>query len=353
MSRPVMSEGRKMKEALLYEKLENSRVRCALCAHRCLIAEGKRGICQVRENREGTLYSLVYGQLVAQGVDPIEKKPLFHFHPGSTALSIATVGCNFRCTFCQNADISQAPRELGRVAGRYVSPEAVVEAARRQRSSSIAYTYTEPTTFFEYTYDTAQLAHQAGIANVYVTNGYMSPEMLETMTSETEPPLMDAANVDLKAFRDGFYRHQCGASLQPVLDSLRMMKARGVWVEVTTLLIPGLNDSDEELRDIAHFVATELGVETPWHVSRFHPTYRMLDRPSTPVGTLNRAREIGFGAGLHYVYEGNVPGSGGENTLCPRCGEVVVRRVGFSVVDHKAHEGVCAYCGTEIEGVGL
>ena len=342
-----------MKEALLYEKEENSRVRCHLCAHRCLIAEGKRGVCQVRENRKGTLYSLVYGRLIAQGVDPIEKKPLFHFYPGSTALSIATVGCNFRCTFCQNADISQAPREGRGIAGRYASPETVVEAAKRHGSSSIAYTYTEPTVFFEYTYDTAQLAHQAGIANVYVTNGYMSPEMLDMVTSPTEPPLMDAANVDLKAFRDGFYRQQCGASLQPVLDSLKMMKARGMWLEVTTLVIPGLNDSDEELRDIARFIATELGVDTPWHVSRFHPTYKMLDRPITPVGTLNRAREIGLAAGLRYVYEGNVPGSGGENTLCPHCGEVVIRRVGFSVADHNAQGGVCAHCGREIDGVGL
>lgn len=342
-----------MQEALLYEKLDDSRVRCMLCAHRCLIAEGKKGVCQVRENREGKLYSLVYGQLISQAVDPIEKKPLFHFYPGSTAFSVATVGCNFRCTFCQNADISQAPHDRGYVAGRQVAPEAVVEAARRHKCQSIAYTYTEPTVFFEYTYDIAQLAHRAGIANVYVTNGYMSPEMLEMVTSPTEPPLIDAANVDLKAFRDDFYRRQCGASLQPVLDSLKMMKARRMWVEVTTLVIPGLNDSDGELNDIAQFIARELGPETPWHVSRFHPAYKLVDRPSTPVSTLHRAREIGLEAGLRYVYEGNVPGSGGENTICPQCGEVAIHRMGFDIRDNRARGGVCVHCGAKIDGVGL
>jgi len=342
-----------MKEALLYEKLDGGRVRCALCAHRCLIADGKRGTCQVRENREGTLYSLVYRRLISQAIDPIEKKPLFHFYPGSTALSIATVGCNFRCTFCQNADISQLPRDRGRIQGRDVSPEAIIEAAQRHRVRSIAYTYTEPTIFFEYTYDIAQLARQAGIANVYVTNGYMSPEMLEMVTSPDDPPLIDAANVDLKAFRDAFYRQQCGATLQPVLDSLRTMKDRGVWLEVTTLIIPGLNDSDEELGDIAQFVATELGVETPWHVSRFHPTYKLTDRAPTPVDTLHRARQIGIAAGLRYVYEGNVFSDGGEDTLCPQCGEVVIRRTGFVVSSRHVREGACAYCGAKLDGVGL
>jgi len=342
-----------MKEALLYEKLEDGRVRCQLCAHRCLIASGKRGICQVRENREGTLYSLVYGRLISQALDPIEKKPLFHFYPGSISLSVATVGCNFRCTFCQNANISQMPRDLGRIEGRHVPPEAIVRTAKRHQSRSIAYTYVEPTIFFEYSYDIAQLAHQESIANVYVTNGYMTREMLEMFTSATEPPLLDAANVDLKAFTDRFYRQQCGASLQPVLDSLRMIKERRVWLEVTTLVIPGLNDSEEELADIARFIAEELGVDTPWHVSRFHPTYKLTDVPPTPVRTLRRAREIGLEAGLHYVYEGNVPGSGGENTICPSCGQVVIKRVGFGILSNDASGGVCGHCGAEIAGVGL
>jgi pyruvate formate lyase activating enzyme len=342
-----------MKEALLYDKLEDSRVRCKLCAHRCQIAEGKRGVCQVRENRGGTLYTLVYGQLISQAVDPIEKKPLFHFHPGSVSFSIATVGCNFRCLFCQNAEISQMPRDRGRIEGRYVPPEAVVNAAQAYHCASISYTYTEPTISFEYNYEVSKLAHQAGLANVYVTNGYMTPEMLEMFTSPEGPPLLDAANVDLKAFTDEFYRRQCGATLQPVLDSLIRMKRRGVWVEVTTLIIPGLNDAEEELRELARFILTELGADTPWHVSRFHPMYRMTDRPVTPVATLHRAREIGLEVGLRYVYEGNVPGAGGEDTLCPHCHKTVIQRVGFTVLSHKAHGGVCGYCGGRIEGVGL
>jgi pyruvate formate lyase activating enzyme len=342
-----------MQEATLYERLAEGKVRCQLCAHRCVIAPGKRGICGVRENREGTLYSLVYGQVIAQAVDPIEKKPLFHFYPGSTAFSIATVGCNFRCVFCQNAEISQMPRDLGRIEGYPVPPQAIVEAARRHRSRSIAYTYTEPTVFFEYTYDISLLAHEAGIANVYVTNGYMTAEMLDRFTSPDAPPLLDAANVDLKAFRDAFYRHQCGATLQPVLDSLILMKRRRVWVEVTTLVIPELNDGEAELRDIARFIAQELGVDTPWHVSRFHPTYRLLDKPLTPVATLHRAREIGLEEGLRYVYEGNVPGGGGEDTLCPTCKQAVIRRRRFTVVHNAAVGGICAHCGGAVDGVGL
>ena len=342
-----------MREALLYDRVEDSRVRCKLCAHRCLVADGKRGICQVRENQSGTLYTLVYGQLVAQALDPIEKKPLYHFHPGTAALSVATVGCNFRCLFCQNADISQMPRDEHLTQGREVAPEEIVRAAQRHHSPSIAYTYTEPTIFFEYACDIGTLARQAGIANVWVTNGYMTPEMLDTVTAPEGPTLMDAANVDLKSFRDAFYREECGARLQPVLDSLKRMKQRRVWVEVTTLLIPGLNDSDEEVEDIARFIVEELGPETPWHVSRFHPTYRMNDRPPTPVSTVHRAREIGLRAGLRYVYEGNVPGGEGEHTYCPTCRQVVIRRAGFTILDHRAHGGLCAHCGGPIDGVGL
>jgi pyruvate formate lyase activating enzyme len=338
---------------MLYNRLEDARVGCRLCAHRCRIATGRRGICQVRENREGALYSLVYGQLISQAVDPIEKKPLFHFYPGSQSFSIATMGCNLRCSFCQNAEISQLPHDQGAIYGRSTEPQSVVDAAQRYGCATIAYTYTEPTIFFEYTYDVARLAHAARIANVYVTNGYMTADMLEMVTYPDKPPLLDAANVDLKAFRDEFYRRECGASLQPVLDSLRMMKARGVWVEVTTLVIPGLNDSDGELGDIARFIADELGVDTPWHVSRFHPTYKLLDRPPTPAHTLHRAREIGLAAGLRYVYEGNIPGAGGENTTCPGCGRVVIQRVGFQVLKNQACGGTCAHCQTPIAGVGL
>jgi len=278
----------------------------------------------------------------------VEKKPLFHFYPGTSAFSIATVGCNFRCDFCQNWEISQMPRNEGRIAGGYVSPEAIVQAVKRYGSRSIAYTYTEPTIFYEYTYDIAVLAHKEGIANVYVTNGYMTPEMLEEFQ-----PYLDAANVDLKAGKDEFYRKYCGARLQPVLESLKKMKEMGIWVEVTTLVIPGLNDSDEELRFIADFISQELGPETPWHVSRFHPHYKMYDRPPTPVSTLHRAREIGLKAGLRYVYEGNVPGSEGENTYCYNCGKLLIRRFGFEILEYRVKEGKCYNCGAPIDGVGL
>jgi pyruvate formate lyase activating enzyme len=344
-----------MKEALLYEKLDNQRVRCDLCAHRCVIAPGRKGVCLVRENRDGMLYTLVYGIPLSQAVDPIEKKPLFHFYPGSTAFSIATVGCNFRCEFCQNADISQMPRDRGEIMGRQASAEDIVRAAQRYSSRSIAYTYTEPTIFFEYSYDIARLAHAAGIASVYVTNGYMTREMLELFqgVGGEHEPWLDAANVDLKAFRDETYKKVCGARLQPVLDSLKTMKELGVWVEVTTLVVPDMNDLEAELGDIAHFIADELGVETPWHVSRFHPDYQMHDRGATPAATLQRAYELGREAGLRYVYVGNLPGARLEDTTCPNCGQTVVSRWGFQVTQRRIRDGQCTNCGTAIDGVGM
>jgi len=334
-------------EARLYEKLADDRVRCDLCAHRCTIADGKRGICHVRENRGGTLYTLVYGQLIAQHVDPVEKKPLMHFYPGSMAYSIATAGCNFRCEWCQNADISQMPRERHLIVGERVSPEQIVASARRAGCRSIAYTYTEPTVFFEYAYDTAVLAHEAGLANIYVTNGYMTEEMLETFDG-----YLDAANVDLKAFRDETYRKYTGARLQPVLDSLKAMKRLGVWVEVTTLVIPGINDEPAELRDAARFVARELGVETPWHISRFFPTYHMTQVPSTPPSTLERAREIGLDEGLRYVFVGNVAGD--ANTSCHACGVPLIRRSGYWILENRVRpDGTCPDCGAAVAGVGM
>jgi pyruvate formate lyase activating enzyme len=337
-----------MKEAMLYEKLDESRVRCNLCAHHCLIKPERRGICGVRENREGTLYSLVYGRPISMMVDPVEKKPLFHFYPGTRAFSIATIGCNFSCRFCQNADISQWTRNRDVIVGDHVSPKVVVQEARRLRSKSIAYTYTEPTIFTEYAYDIAILAQEAAIANIYVTTGYMTAEVLDTFH-----PYLDAANVDLKSFRDEFYKRQCGARLQPVLDSLKKMVQQGVWVEVTTLIIPGENDSEAELGQIATFIVEELGVHVPWHISRFRPHHQMTDCPSTPLSTLHRAREIGLEAGLHYVYEGNVPGGGGEDTLCPSCRQPVIRRFGFRTLEYAIEQGRCTDCGTEIDGVGL
>ena len=338
------------KKAMLYDELEDERVQCYLCAHRCRIAEGKRGVCYVRENRDGTLYTLVYGRTVSQHVDPIEKKPLAHFHPGTSAYSIATVGCNFRCEWCQNASISQMPRERHFIMGEEASPEEIVAAAKRSGCRSIAYTYTEPTIFFEYAYDTAKLAHEEGIANVFVTNGFMTSgpgEMLDTFA-----PYLDAANVDLKAFRDETYRQFVGARLQPVLDSLKKMKDLGVWVEVTTLIVPGINDDEEELRDAAQFVAGELGPETPWHISRFYPGYQMTNRSPTPLTTLERAQEIGEEEGLRYIYVGNIPGE--ANTKCHDCGELLIRRSGYRILDNRiASGGVCPNCGTEVAGVGM
>jgi pyruvate formate lyase activating enzyme len=336
-------------EALLYDRLEDDKVGCRLCRQDCRINPGKRGKCGVRENRDGTLVSLVYGQIIAANVDPIEKKPLFHLLPGSLSFSIATVGCNFRCRFCQNADIAQMPRDRkGRIAGQPQSPEAIVDAAKASGCASIAYTYTEPTVYFELAHATARQAHRAGLKNVWVTNGYMSPEALEMAA-----PFMDAANVDLKAFRDDFYREQCGARLEPVLKTLRGMKAAGIWVEVTTLLIPGLNDDPTELQQLAGFIADDLGPDTPWHVSRFHPTYKLTDRPSTPVDTILKARQIGIDAGLHYVYCGNIPGRGGEDTVCWSCGEPLIQRRGFSIQRNLVAAGACPDCRTAVAGVEM
>jgi pyruvate formate lyase activating enzyme len=336
-----------MKEAMLYERLADSQVQCNLCAHRCTIAEGRVGVCHVRENVGGVLYTRVYGRTIAQHVDPIEKKPLLHFYPGSTAYSVATPGCNFRCRWCQNADISQAPREQHLLLGAEASPEQIVGAAQRAGCQSIAYTYTEPTIFFEYTYDTARLATDAGLANVYVTNGYMTGEMLEMMH-----PYLDAANVDLKGFRDEVYRRYAGARLQPVLDSMKKMKQLGIWVEVTTLIIPGINDDARELQDAAHFVADELGLETPWHLSRFTPAYQMADVPPTPIATLLQAQAYGREAGLRYVYVGNVPGE--ANTTCHVCSHLLIRRRGYQVVANDvAPGGHCPECGTPVAGRGM
>jgi pyruvate formate lyase activating enzyme len=301
----------------------------------------------VRENREGTLYTLVYGVLVAQHVDPIEKKPLFHFHPGSKAYSIAAPGCNFRCQWCQNASISQMPRQGDFHATRDVAPEEVVAAAQRAGCKSVAYTYTEPTIFFEFAHDTALLAHEEDLANVFVTNGFMTEDMLAV-----EPLGLDAANVDLKAFRDETYRQYVGARLQPVLDSMKQMKDLGVWLEVTTLIIPDLNDDPAELRDAAQFIARELGPETPWHISRFFPAYQMQDVPPTPSATVERARDIGYAEGLHHIYAGNLPGE--QSTVCAACDEVLIRRSGYRIVARNVGAGGrCPACDTPVAGVGM
>ncbi len=336
-----------LKEAMFYEKIADNRVNCNLCSHRCRnIAQSKRGLCGVRENIDGKLFSLVYGRLVARSVDPIEKKPLFHFLPGSLSYSISTVGCNFRCDNCQNFDISQLPRERKVVIGRETPPEAVVLAAKQNGCKSIAYTYTEPTIFFEYALDVAKLAKKEGLKNVFVTNGYITEEALREIA-----PYLDAANIDLKSFSDVFYQSNCGARLQPVLDSIKLHKSLGIWVELTTLVIPTLNDSDKELQLIADFIKEEVGPETPWHVSGFHPMYQLLDVASTPVKTLQKARQIGLETGLKYVYVGNVPGENGESTFCPECGKTLIHRIGYRINENIVKDSKCPYCGSKIDGI--
>ena len=316
-------------------------VHCFLCAHHCRISPGERGLCGVRENREGVLYTLVYGLPVSTAVDPIEKKPLFHYLPGSLSLSVATVGCNFSCDFCQNSDISQMPRQTGKIIGRPVTPERVVEMALAEGCASISYTYTEPTIFYEYALDCARLATEAGLKNVFVTNGYMTAETLRDIDGH-----LHAANIDLKSFSDDFYRTLVGARLKPVLDSIRRLWQMGVWVEVTTLLIPGRNDSERELRLLAAFLVS-VSPEIPWHVSRFYPSYRLLDTPPTPVAVVERALNIGREAGLEYVYGGNVPGHESESTLCPSCGETLIERQGFRTIRRGINQGRCSGCGKD------
>ncbi|MFH0799544.1 MAG: AmmeMemoRadiSam system radical SAM enzyme [Pseudomonadota bacterium] len=338
-----------MREAMLYNREADRQVRCNLCRHGCLIGDGKNGICNVRLNDAGTLYSIFYGKPIAMAVDPIEKKPLFHYKPGSTAFSIATPGCNFQCTFCQNSDISQYGRDaMARVPSQEVAPEAVVSQAKANHCASISYTYTEPTIFFEYACDIARLAKAAGIGNNFVTNGYMTREALDIIK-----PCLDAANVDLKAFRKDTYRKVMRAELDGVLDSIRYMKELGLWVEVTTLVVTGMNDTEAELSDIAKFLVG-VGRDIPWHISRFVPHYKMENTPATPFATLRMAFDIGRKAGLRYVYMGNVPGDESENTYCYDCDEKLISRNGFRMTANRiTNRGECPKCKAKIDGIGM
>jgi len=332
-----------MKEAILYEKMKNKAVKCHVCCHYCTIAEGKRGFCGVRENKDGKLYSLVYGKVIAAHVDPIEKKPFFHWLPGSYSLSIATVGCNFRCLHCQNYDISQMPRDRnGQIFGEEMSAKEIVDLAKKNNLPSISYTYTEPTVFVEFALETMKLAKKQGLKNNWVTNGYMSKETLELIA-----PYLNAANVDLKFFDDGLYQKICGARLQSVLDSLKWIKKNKIWVEVTTLVIPDYTNQGNQFEEIANFIKKELGLETPWHISRFYPAYKLLDLPPTPVETIYQAYEIGKKAGLKYVYAGNLPGSEYENTYCSKCGELSIKRVAYEIKRFDKN-GRCRKCGESL-----
>jgi len=332
------------KEAVLYEQISNSRVRCRLCAHACVIAPGGVGRCAVRRNAEGRLQTLVYGELAAAQIDPVEKKPFFHVAPGSRAYSIATVGCTFTCAFCQNWDISQAARpDAALPAGQRATPAEIVAQAAAGGCRSIAYTYTEPTVFLEYALDVMRAARERGVLNLFVTNGYMSAAAFDLAR-----PLLDAANIDLKSFRESFYRDVCGARLAPVLETISRMVRAGVWVELTTLVIPGQNDSDAELKDIARFIAS-VGASIPWHISRFRPDYRTTDIPPTPLARLRRAYEIGREAGLRYVYLGNAAEH--LDTLCPRCGELLIARTGMAAETVRLRGGACPQCGEPQAGL--
>ncbi len=326
--------------AELFSKRADKSVLCGLCAHCCVVVEGKKGKCAVRANIDGELHTLVGDRVAAVNIDPIEKKPLYHFMPGTTTFSFGTVGCNFACDFCQNHDISRLPAETGHIAGQATSPAALVSAARSRGAASISFTYNEPTVFFELMRATALEA--ADMPCVLVSNGFMSAEALAAL-----PQNIVAANIDLKAFNDNFYKKYCHARLNPVLDNLKTMVRAGNWVEVTTLLIPGLNDDPAELADLASFIRKELGPGVPWHISRFHGAYKMAHHPATSAESIERAYKIGLAAGLNYVYIGN---AGWENTtFCPACGEPFATRQGFSV-KLLSPDGKCPSCGNEIEG---
>ena len=333
---PAITRGRH--EAALWKPAAGGAVDCFLCAHRCHIAPAKRGICRVRENVDGRLATLVYGRVIAHHVDPIEKKPLYHFLPGSTSYSVAAAGCNFQCGFCQNWQISQYPRKAdGEIPGQEATPEELVAAAQQARCESISYTYTEPTIFFEYARDTGVLAKQAGLRNVFVTNGFMTAEAAAGMAG-----WLDAANVDLKAWQDEFYRKACKGRIEPVKESIRRLYDAGVHVEVTTLLVTGQNDAADDLRGIAGFLAS-ISPDLVWHVSRYHPDFEMTEPPPTPMETIDLAVRIGREAGLRYVYGGNVAGH--SDTVCPSCGETVVRRAGITLLSTKLRGAACGKCG--------
>ncbi len=337
-----------MHAAKLWKELENKNVQCRLCNHFCRLAPEEYGNCGVRMNKDGFLYTLVYDKVAAINLDPIEKKPLFHFQPGSYSLSIGTVGCNFSCQFCQNDSLSQGPKLNHRITGQEMSPEKVVQLAQHYDAANISYTYSEPTIFYELMLDTAKLAKSKGIKNVMVSNGFMSPYCLEELG-----PYIDAINVDLKAFTEKFYQDYCGAKLKPILTNLKKVLELGWWLEVTTLVIPGLNDEESELRQVASFIYSELGPDIPWHISRFHPAYKMYDHSPTPVSTLEEAYEIGKQLGLKYVYLGNVPGHTSENTLCPQCNHLVIERKGLSMSKKAIKNNRCFHCGQIIDGVDL
>lgn len=333
-----------IRPALYQQPLENGMVKCLLCPHQCVLHEGKTGLCHTRQNINGVLYTLAYGNPCSANLDPIEKKPLFHFLPGSKIFSVATAGCNFKCLNCQNWEISQnSPQELSHYD---FLPEAVVELASNRHIASIAFTYTEPTVFYEYVYDTAKLAHQKNMKTVIVSNGYINEKPLLDLC-----PFLDAANIDLKCFDDRLYRKLTGGSLEPILKTLKTLKAQGVWLEITNLIVPTYSDSLEMIETMCKWLVDNGFEDTPLHFSRFFPANQLPDLSPTPIKTLLTAREIAQTAGIKYVYVGNVPTLGYENTFCPSCKKLLIERTGFTVNKNFINEGKCMFCRTDIPGV--
>lgn len=335
--------------AWLSKKLESKKVLCQACSQSCVLDEGEYGICGVRKVEDGELRLLVYGVVAAINVDPIEKKPMFNFLPKSKAFSLGTVGCNLSCKFCQNHTISQYPKENNhKIAGDKLLPKQVVKLAQENLCDSIAYTYNEPIVFFEYTYDIAKIAHENGLKNIYVTSGYETKKAIDLLS-----PYLDGMNIDIKSFSDDFYKEICGARLKPVLESVKYAYEKGIWIEITTLLISGKNDSDEEIRSIARFIS-DIDKSIPWHISAFHPMYKMLDIERTSKTTLRRAYKIALEEGLKYVYVGNVDDEDYESTYCPGCKERVIERsghIGQYVVNGLDKDGICPFCGYKLDGI--
>jgi len=331
-------------EAKFFEKLENKKIKCKLCPRECTVGDKERGYCGVRENHEGTYYSLVHSRVCAAHIDPVEKKPLFHYLPGTLAFSLATAGCNVNCKFCQNWDISQVRPE--QVPAQYAPPNLVADLAKRNGCPTIAYTYSEPVVFSEYVMDAADAGHQAGIRSVVVSNGYIQEEALKTAYGK-----MDAVKIDLKAFSESYYKEVVAGELKPVLDTLVTLRKMGKWTEIVYLVVPTLNDSDAEFRGLARWVKANLGQDVPLHFTQFHPEYLLKNLPITPVPTLERAKAIADAEGLHYVYIGNVPGHPAENTYCPKCRRIVVERVGMMAKQMLIRKGSCPFCGQQIPGL--
>ncbi len=334
----------KTKLSPYFTSLERGEIQCELCPHRCRVAKGKRGLCRVRENRDGKYYSLVYGNPCAVHLDPIEKKPFSHVLPGTTSFSLATAGCNFQCKFCQNWEISQAFPED--VYSYDVPPELIVSRAKEIGARSVAYTYVEPMIFYEYMSDISLLAKKAGLLNVTHSNGFINPAPLKNLCK-----VLDAVNIDLKGFTENFYRELCGGELSPVLETLKTLKKEKVHLEITTLIIPTKNDEMSVIKEMCVWIKKELGEDTPIHFSRFYPLYKLKTLPPTPVSTLEMAREVALSAGLEYVYVGNIPGHAGENTFCPKCKKMVIQRTGYMVGEIHLKDGKCRYCGKPISGI--